>query len=602
MAPAATVQTNGMERPGPDGDAGGGCGALGPSEARPQQQLRAKARWSILRNAILKSRKQQQEGSVSIHRFPGYQLLVRHQGNSSNFSTSNDGACMEERMLGHYFAHLRLPDLSRGNDSDFEQEVINQVESIVGAILCCTSSIQIHNKAVKDVVEKAETTYKVTIDLGGTSNFDKQTFMNSLNERCKTMHATLTWQAQLEHDGDVTLNIRPTAMGRKLSLASDCTTYGCFHYPLPSSTANNNKLDHDKKGNHHPMSTSCLWTREPIVSMARPLSLDELVSHRVTGVDNTGNICVWDSERTLSFLLHHPETSPSMFPPLHSGQTTGYEHIRSILELGTGMAGLAALSLAMRLATIMQGREHRTKSERIRVTLTDGHINGVKNNRVNHQLNNAYYKCESMIHNGNSYSSNNNIYAEFLNVEAKVLQWTCDLNCDSSNNLEADTGGATSEYDVCLISDCTHFQNFHAALATTVLRHLKVGGTAIFCQPHRDDSLTNFLQLLTATGDAGSDGGKEQLVATQWWTHTILEKAHENALAVNKSTKEGERISGTGSANTTMLCYDPNIHQPQILIVTKLRQMTRSDRDRFVNHQSKREQRKNEKQIHDQGK
>ena len=500
---------------------------------------------------------------------------------------------MEERMLRHYFAHLRLPDIPRGNDSDFEQEVIDQVESIVGAILCCTSSIQLINKTVKDVVEMAETTYKVTIDLGGTSNFDRQTFMNSLDERCKTMHATITWQSQLGHDGDVTLNIRPTAMGRKPSLASDCTTYGCFHYPLPSPTAINNKLDHDNNGNHHPMSTSCLWTQEPIVSMARPLSLDELVSHRVTGVDNTGNICVWDSERTLSFLLHHPETFPSMFPLLHSGQTTGYGHIRSILELGTGMAGLAALSLGMRLAQDL------TKHQRIRVTLTDGHINGVKNNRVNHQLNKAYYRCESMIHNDNSYSSNNNIYAELLNVEAKVLPWTCDFNDDSSSNVGVDTGGTTSEYDVCLISDCTHFQNFHSALAITVLRHLKVGGTAIFCQPHRDDSLTNFVQLLTATGDAGSDGGKEQLVATQWWTHNILEKAHENALAMNKST---ERQRLTGSTNTTMLCYDPNIHQPKILIVTKLRQMTRSDRDHLVNHQSKREQQKKEKQIHDQSK
>jgi methylase of polypeptide subunit release factors len=58
--------------------------------------------------------------------------------------------------------------------------------------------------------------------------------------------------------------------------------------------------------------------------------------------------------------------------------TTG-DNLHHILELGTGMAGLAAIALRLRLKTT----GNPLKERRTSITLTDCNPNGVKNNMVN---------------------------------------------------------------------------------------------------------------------------------------------------------------------------------------------------------------------------
>jgi SAM-dependent methyltransferase len=248
-------------------------------------------------------------------------------------------------------------------------------------------------------------------------------------------------------------------------------------------------------------------TREP---KQTHLSLQDLVSHRTVKVDNTGNICVWDSEKTLSYFLFKAETSRSLVP----------NETRSILELGTGMCGLSGLSLGLRLAQSL------TQNETIKVVLTDGHSDGVKNNKINQHLTQAH-GCESY---------------DRLDIFMQELLWDTRSSADNS---------FLENFDVCLVSDCTHFQNYHAALAVTIARSLRVGGRAILCQPQRGGSLDNFLAMINTL--------EQPIFQLDEWKHQELEIRHRQSV---------KNFEGT---------YDEQVHRPSILLLTKLRALTSDD-------------------------
>ena len=271
----------------------------------------------------------------------------------------------------------------------------------------------------------------------------------------------------------------------------------------------------------YPLDSHCsIVTREPKKTR---VSLDDLVSHRKSGVDNTGNICIWDSERTLAYLLYNGmlEVSPTT---------------RHILELGAGMAGMSGMALGLKLA-----QRDDLKDGKIHVTLTDGHADGVKNNRVNLALSRSWYSAKKT----NPF--------EHLVLDAKLLLWTAKKE-DPAVDLEPQ--------DLCLVSDCTHFQNYHSALAVTIIRSLKVGGMAMLCQPHRKGSLSNFVDLVKS---------REGLVEVEWWSHSFLDEQHR------KATEEYRDA------------YDEQIHRPYILILFKVRDLTEEDCEQLVEFQASRD-------------
>jgi hypothetical protein len=285
-----------------------------------------------------------------------------------------------------------------------------------------------------------------------------------------------------------------------------------------------------------------LWTREPFQHHHTPNDLvppPRNTTATTHVVDNTGNICVWDSERTLGHCLYHHhdefvaachETAvdhgggrPWEFPP----------PVRHILELGTGMAGLSALALGLRLA------QSRGDEETIQITLTDGNDKGVLNNKINRYLTKLQARQVGDDH-----------PCHALDVQCRSLLWTTD-GCNDDD--------VVPPCDVCLISDCVHFREFHAALACTVLRQLRLGGVAVFCQPTRGDSLRLFCRLLDAAVTHG-------LLSWQWWSPNVVEEMHRRSLRDPKY--EG--------------LYEESLHRPKLLLLVKLREMTVQDQQTLI--------------------
>eukprot|EP00934_Nitzschia_sp_Nitz4_P009136 Nitzschia sp. Nitz4//scaffold144_size56818//22159//23376//NITZ4_006533-RA/size56818-processed-gene-0.80-mRNA-1//-1//CDS//3329536504//9126//frame0 len=387
------------------------------TQTRGANSNRAKARWAILRNALLQASREEDKDDVeagSIHRFPGYQLIRPRLGDDTQYVLFLD----RTRSL----TQVNVPD-------------------------------------------------------------------------------------------DVLALTLETLGGSTTSVANPSTRYQIWEYPLDS--------------------TCSLWTRQPCREATR-WTIQDLVSHRKTGVDNTGNVCVWDSELTLSYMLFHHYVNAE------NGQNLSFGHEafaalgfpRRILELGTGMAGLAATSLGMRVVQI-----NKTSVE---VALTDGHPDGVLNNKVNDFLTQiSSWTKETPA------DSERNPYL-FLKVSCEVLLWS------------PERSSTLSRQDLVLASDCVHFQNFHAALIITALRSLRLGGVAIFCQPTRADSLDNFCQLLGTKTDSAED---VPLLSLHWWNHPILTEQ-------DKLAREADRDKGN---------YDPELHCPKILLISKLRELTEQD-------------------------
>eukprot|EP00980_Cylindrotheca_fusiformis_P019954 scaffold7025_cov123-Cylindrotheca_fusiformis.AAC.13 len=425
---------------------------------------RAKARWSILRNALLAAKNPtsavpNKDHYHSIHRFGGYQLLKPQ--------------VIESKKCDCWDALKRF-QWDDGSSSNEDQKLQNLQVAILALAACFPAG------QCLDIITR------------NGSLVGPDLFLSMMKDR---LHPAVHLALVSEDTPS-----RTTILVQEGKNASNSSTR-CFQYVLDSACS--------------------LFTREPM-EMRRRLTLQDLISHRTNGVDNTGNICVWDSERTLACLLYH-----------HYNDFGFLEDPTNILELGTGMAGLAATSLGLRLA---QKQQHT-----VNITLTDGHSEGVENNVINQYLTKAFY------------SDNPKHPYHMLDIFVQVLLWTT----TSVSQLPSQ--------DVVMVSDCTHFQNFHAALAITTLRSLRVGGKAIFCQPNRGDSLNNFVSLLASTRATA-------LVSLDWIDHPVIEEAHQRAL---NEEKDG--------------VYDENLHHPRILFVTKLRELTDQDCRDYVQCQKNRQ-------------
>lgn len=220
-------------------------------------------------------------------------------------------------------------------------------------------------------------------------------------------------------------------------------------------------------------------------------TLKELTSHHHHNeIDNTGNIRVWDCESVLTWFLHSSEQANNKLV----GST--------VLELGAGMAGIAGLSLNGIADTVY---------------LTDGHPDCVRNNQINVQLLEASNsKCRSTF-------------------QCQLLKWSYD---DSSSPIQADW---------TLVSDCSHFEEYHGELLWTCMRHTRVGGNVWMCQPQRGQSLDRFIA-----------------VARQFCTVTKI--SHETI-----DQMHGEYVKNNS-------CYSPNIHRPLLVSLTKTRDLDSMDK------------------------
>lgn len=547
-----------------------------------------KARWGILRNALLQS-SQQQQRQHSIHRFSGYNLLEARPADLESSSSSSSEHEFCSRDIEPLLTEFRWD----GAHNHSPKNNIDQLEVAILALAACFPKGKCMRimSAVGDSNDSAHSE--------ATTSFS-DSWLESIKQRCQPCVRVLKVSEGLEHEEVVNQQISTATIVTTLLVqeSSTSTKYQALLYDLDDKNSTNDLkiIQNDNKDNDgnssivnestDPSYHHIIWTREPRETR---LSLDDLVSHRKNnGVDNTGNICVWDSERTLAYLLYHhfddffTQTAPDnenksaiaasvllnyntiLHPQVDDNKNHAGIHI---LELGTGMAGLSAVALGLCLAVQQQERggkmsEDSTneneikeiqKKKNIHVTLTDGNPSGVKNNVVNQYLT----KLNSQMW---QQKGNYSPYLD-LDVQCEILLWTTDLDSGKDSLMNQ---------DVVLVSDCVHFQNFHAALATTTLRCLRVGAIAIFCQPTRGPSLDNFFNLLlTGTSDTETTDTIEStsLLSCTWLSHPIIEqKDHEARLHSNN-------------------VYDENLHHPKILVVTKLREMSKEDQMRFVAYQ-----------------
>ncbi|KAL7552446.1 hypothetical protein ACHAWF_015695 [Thalassiosira exigua] len=322
------------------------------------------------------------------------------------------------------------------------------------------------------------------------------------------------------------------------------------------------------------------WTRESKGRAAQRAAestakrrMEALLSHRTHGVDNTGNVRVWDAEATLAgFLLSlvfdgvkggkgQSETckgqckdlsnlKESLRSILVDSTSSGVPNDQSfpssnLLELGAGQAGLAGLSLAA--ASNDGGGDMKP----LHVVLTDGHPKCVENNRV----------CASMMRKSNALAR--------AKIDAELLLWDAGSEgnsaCHRINELidcqtEAISNGDTvkeGSYNLCLASDCVHFQEFHDGLLTTIARTLVVGGIALLCQPRRGDSLQNFMKLVDVASASSSARARTRLFEVTLFEDFYPKVSEMHEALVSETARSPE--------------YDPNRHRPLLLVLRKMR-------------------------------
>jgi len=319
--------------------------------------------------------------------------------------------------------------------------------------------------------------------------------------------------------------------------------------------------------------------------------VEALLSHRTHGVDNTGNVRVWDAECTLAgFLLmlncggkdndtleldeQTDEQLANLRKSLHSilnieDGSTENQTTCNVLELGAGQAGLAGLALASAASmsctsNCAEGSTIPTKP--LHVVLTDGHPKCVENNKV----------CARML-----LSECFDARSE-QSIDTHLLLWDSGSKgrdaCQEVNNLvkrEVSQKNNTDEgqYHVCLASDTVHFQDFHDGLLLTIARTLAVNGIALLCQPRRGTSLQNFMTLVETVNEKAmqqsEDSTNQSAINGPLFQMTLYEHFYPKVTEMHKSLiVQGEVTKDTKQYSSR---YNPNWHQPLLLVLQKLR-------------------------------
>jgi len=314
--------------------------------------------------------------------------------------------------------------------------------------------------------------------------------------------------------------------------------------------------------------------------------VEALLSHRTHGVDNTGNVRVWDAEGILAgFLLSamlncegdkdtvlelDEQTDAQLADlrnSLHSilnieDGSTEDQTTCNVLELGAGQAGLAGLALA---SAASSARDSNTTTKPLHVVLTDGHPKCVENNKV----------CAKML-------SECSDSRAAQSIDTHLLLWDSSSKgrdaCHEINSLikrEALQKKNTDEgqYHICLASDAIHFQEFHDGLLLTIARTLAVNGIALLCQPRRGTSLQNFMTLVETvnekamqqtddtTNQSAINGPLFQMILYEHF-YPKVSNMHKSLILQGEATKDNKQCSAR---------YNPNWHQPLLLVLQKIR-------------------------------
>jgi hypothetical protein len=386
-----------------------------------------------------------------------------------------------------------------------------------------------------------------------------------------------------------------------------------------SNISSNGHHDGSDDSRHHPgMDTTTIATAKTTVPTTRAppvtsvvlarerlphttVSLQELVSHHhhnargddgngddeskndTNGIDNTGNICVWDCEKTLAWVLLQQLQLLSVTAPVTAPCV--------LTELGAGMVGLAGLLLvaaASESASPSRSNNNTNKTNSIQeLYLTDGHIDSVHNNRVHVRLGQAAAGQSLRSSEETSTSSILPSKSTFTDcrVNCSVLKWSIDKNKNYCNTATAnavatvDTVRPPPPADWTLVSDCTHFEEYHSQLFWTLVQSTCQNGSIWMCQPNRGKSLERFLDLVRAVNvnvndndnTNHDDDNHDKTTSTTPLLH-VQEQHYETLRAKHEQLVLQDKT------------YDPNIHRPRVFCLRKLRAETEQDRLAAIRH------------------
>mmetsp|Transcript_12460 Transcript_12460/g.20251 ORF Transcript_12460/g.20251 Transcript_12460/m.20251 type:complete len:420 (+) Transcript_12460:113-1372(+) len=240
------------------------------------------------------------------------------------------------------------------------------------------------------------------------------------------------------------------------------------------------------------------------------IGITQLLSHKLYGVDNTGNVKVWAAE---SMLLH----------VLLMNYSSEFEN-RSVLELGGGLTALCALGMSASIPSCT-------------IVATDGHPDCVTNQMV----------CVHMNEQVRSSEDTGSGSLSPLRVTSQLLKWMKDdpqqelaRILEGNKEFSSDTDG---KFDRIIAADCLFFRDFHSDLVWLLQAALAKDGIIFMLQPPRGGTMDEFL-------------AKAELA----FSIAIITDYDAKITTLHQ-----EYMSNSGGDKTA---YDPDIHYPVLLVLT----------------------------------
>ena len=387
----------------------------------------------------------------------------------------------------------------------------------------------------------------------------------------------------------------------QLMLRYDCSNgdsslYGMYQYTIPISTVVATTSSNVDATMIH------VYTREKRSMTSGGNNIHQQQQHRITTlqelvchhnpnhqIDNTGNICVWDSERTLCWFLFHISSSSSSpiqllqqhHPPLwqcwdpppsslsesqnNNTNKNKNETTTTVLELGCGMAGLATLTLAA--AIYKYSNNHPQQTHNYQFYMTDGSMDCVRNNEINVSMMrsmNVIPAISAVTENSNTHST--------IQIDCCQLLWSYDVPMPENNNNNNNNNLSKMRVaDITMVSDCLHFEEYHGELLWTLVTHTQK--QAILCQPNRTPSLQNFLTFIDHVNDTKhnkNDHHLGPLIRITEHISDMLNEKHEMFLQQQQEQQNGD--------DDYYYYYDSDKHRPRIYVMDVLRRPNEEDR------------------------
>ena len=356
------------------------------------------SKWSLLKAAL--SGKREHSSSESIHRFEGFQLVK------------------PTKVFWRGFVLVRSVTLNGDNIecSDEIKELIENCNSFLEDM--DTTGCELHLQIVADEQHQKESFLSNLLKI--TADGD---LVVKLKEVCGDSDSDTDTQILL-----VTSNTFVPSMKRA----------EFWSYPIPA-VVELNLIDQNK-----------IVTREKPKNAG--VSANGLLSNKLHGLDNTGNVRVWTAESLLLKVL----CTENRFCESLCGAR--------ILELGGGMTGLCGIGLALNL--------HLPTSS---VVITDGHPDCVKNQKI----------CIQMS------KQSLNLFKDDINIETCLLRWSKD---DILGDLAPITKNSTELFDVIIAADCLFFKDFHDDLIWVLQNSISMDGIIYLLQPTRSNSMALFAE------------------------------------------------------------------------------------------------------------